>query len=146
MIVRKAVSEDIPSLANLIEELEYPCETEEMNERFKLIAEHSDYRTIVAETETGIAGLVGMQKSYAYECNGYYVRIVALIVSENHRNKRIGYQLMLEAEKWAKELGASHLMLNSGNRPERETAHRFYQNLGFVGKSTGFVKLIRTGE
>ena len=75
---------------------------------------------------------------------------------------------MLEAiEYWAVEQGASAIVLNSGeaeriprskgiiprnrakqpqeqsNRAERNAAHQFYKQQGFVGKSTGFSKKLQ---
>jgi len=49
---------------------------------------------------------------------------------------------MCEAEKWAMEQEATYIMLNSGRREERKVAHKFYLNMGYKDKSTGFSKLL----
>jgi hypothetical protein len=40
----------------------------------------------------------------------------------------------------ARRIGAIGIGLNSGNRPERAKAHRFYKDMGYVEKSIGFAK------
>ncbi len=42
-----------------------------------------------------------MVKGFYYELDGFYVRIVALVVDSNYRNKGIGKKLLEEAESWA---------------------------------------------
>ncbi|MCM3180665.1 GNAT family N-acetyltransferase [Cytobacillus horneckiae] len=69
-----------------------------------------------------------------YELDGLYVRIVVLVVDSNYRNKGIGKQLFEEAESWAKEIGATGIGLNCGNRPVRISAHKFYENDGYLEK------------
>jgi GNAT superfamily N-acetyltransferase len=65
---------------------------------------------------------------------------VAFIVDADYRRKGIGEKLMNEAEKWAIGQEVTYIMLNSGNREERKIAHRFYLNMGYKDKSTGFSK------
>src|SRR5690606_20179814 len=99
-----------------------------------------DYHTLLALYDAKVVGMIGLVKGYYYELDGLYVRIVALVVDSNHRNKGIGKQLLNEAEIWAKKIGATGIGLNSGNRPERINAHKFYKNSGYIEKSVGFAK------
>ncbi|WP_338059094.1 GNAT family N-acetyltransferase [Bacillus gaemokensis] len=69
-----------------------------------------------------------------------YVRIIALLVDEDFRNQGIGKRLIEAAEKWAIEQGVDSIGLNSGNCAEREHACQFFKYMGYVEKSTGFVK------
>nr|WP_276532448.1 tyrosine-type recombinase/integrase [Cytobacillus horneckiae] len=59
-----------------------------------------------------------------------------------HEKSEIGKQLLEEAESWAKEIGATGIGLNSGNRPERISAHKFYKNNGYLEKCVGFAKKV----
>ncbi|WP_454040619.1 GNAT family N-acetyltransferase [Cytobacillus horneckiae] len=72
--------------------------------------------------------------------DGLYVRIVVLVVDSNYRNKGIGKQLLEEAESWAKEIGATGIGLNCGNRPERISAHKFRENNVYLEKKHWFCK------
>jgi len=141
--IRYAVAQDIPALASLMTELGYPTTVAEMQQRFVQIQSHDDYATFVAVYQHEVVGMIGVFKNIYYEKNGIYARIAALVVNGAHRNKGIGKLLIQQAEKWAIEVGASALLLNSGNREERKVAHTFYQQQGFEPKTTGFVKALK---
>jgi GNAT superfamily N-acetyltransferase len=140
MEIRKATMNDIKEITNLMEHLGYPTTIEQMKKRFSNIESSPDYHTLLASYDDKIVGMIGLVKGYYYELDGLYVRIVALVVDSNHRNKGIGKQLLKEAEIWAKKIGATGIGLNSGNRPERINAHKFYKNSGYAEKSVGFAK------
>ncbi|WP_188208067.1 GNAT family N-acetyltransferase [Alkalibacillus aidingensis] len=139
-MIRPATSDDMVKLAYLIGELGYPTTEEEMKHRMEKINSSPEYKTLVKEKDGKLVGMIGMILGYHYENNDNYVRIVALVVDSDYRNQGIGEQLMDEAEKWAKQNEATKLVLNSGNRRERHTAHRFYIRRGFEAKATGFYK------
>ena len=140
MIIREATLDDVPELALLMEQLGYPTSSENMQLRFNNIETKPNYRTLVAEYEGNIVGMVGLSINYTYEIDGSYARILAFVVNSSYRNKGIGTKLIQEAEEWASRQGAIAIALNSGNRPERLAAHKFYTYMGYEGKSTGFVK------
>ncbi|MGX1450678.1 GNAT superfamily N-acetyltransferase [Cytobacillus horneckiae] len=68
--------------------------------------------------------------------NGAPLEVIQNLMDE------IGKQLLEEAESWAKEIGATGIGLNSGNRPERISAHKFYKNNGYLEKCVGFAKKV----
>lgn len=140
MEIRKATSQDISELALLMEELGYPTTIEQMKIRFNNIEATPNHYTLVAVYEGAVAGMIGFHTGVLYNDDGIYARVIALVVDSNYRSKGIGKLLLTEAEKYAKNLGATGIGLNSGNRSERERAHRFYKNMGYMAKSTGFVK------
>jgi GNAT superfamily N-acetyltransferase len=141
--IRTATTDDVPSLTLLMDDLGYTTTADEMQTRFSHINRHADYRTLVAISGNDeIAEMIGLIKSYYFEHNGMYIRVAALVVGKEHRNKGIGKILMLEAEKWALEIGAPTILLNSGNREERVAAFSFYQKMGYSIKSSGFVKVL----
>ncbi|WP_242634692.1 GNAT family N-acetyltransferase [Bacillus timonensis] len=111
-----------------------------MKKRFIKIKSSPDYQTLLASYDGKIVGMIGMVKGYYYEFDGFYVRILALVVDSNYRNKGIGKKILEEAEYWARTIGAIGIGLNSGNRTERMKAHKFYKNMGYVEKSIGFAK------
>lgn len=145
MITRKATAADIPAMARLTTELGYPTTPDELTIRFQHLSSQPDYHTVVAENDSGeVVGLIGLHKFLSWEFTGYRVRIIALVVLSSARQQGIGEALIEAAEAWAYELGAGGLMLNCGNRPERAAAHRFYQRMGFVARSTGYWKKLST--
>ncbi|GAB3221104.1 GNAT family N-acetyltransferase [Spirosoma arcticum] len=143
MILRDATPNDIPALLKLLTELGYPSTTEQMAVRLATITAHPDYRVLLANNQTEAVGLIGLSKNWSLEHDGCFVRIIALVVSQSARQQGIGEQLIRAAERWAIDTGATRLILNSGNRPEREAAHQFYPKIGFEGiTTTGYSKRI----
>src|SRR5699024_1718698 len=96
----------------------------------------------IAEKNGVIVGMIGMLLGFHYEKNENYVRIVALVVDSEYRKQGIGERLIEKAEEWAKEQGANKIVLNSGNRSERDDANDFYTRRVFEGSSTGFYKVL----
>ena len=140
MQIRTMKIEDTPDMEQLMHHLGYPTTTAQLHNRFQKLLKCRNYQTFVAETDEILVGFVGMVKQIAYEFDDPYVRVLALVVHERYRGQKIGQKLMKAAETWAIENGCTVVTLNSGNRPERIAAHKFYEHLGYVGKSTGFSK------
>lgn len=84
--------------------------------------------------------MIGMCYSEAYHTDESHVRIIAFVVEKSKHGNGIGRGLMEKAEQWAEERGAKTIMLNSGNREERQDTHDIYRHFGFEGKATGFYK------
>src|SRR5699024_299675 len=123
-------------------ELGYLTTTAELEFRCSQISSNSLYNTQIAEKNEVIVGMIVMMLDFHYEKNENYVRIVALVVDSEYRKQGIGERLIEKAEEWAKEQGANKIVLNSGNRSERDDAHHFYTRQGFVGSATGFYKVL----
>lgn len=140
MDIRLMNREDISNMDVLMNQLGYPSSNLQIQERFLKILSLSEYETFVAEINGKLVGFVGMCKQFAFEFDGPYVRVLALVVHEDFRRKNIGQSLMSAVEDWAKKNHCTAITLNSGNREERIAAHEFYKNLGYSGKSTGFSK------
>jgi N-acetylglutamate synthase-like GNAT family acetyltransferase len=90
MIIREASASDIGALTDLMIQLGYPSTFENMKTRFSKIEQHPDYQTLIAVYDDKIIGMIGLSKSYFYEKDGFYIRILALVVDSNYRNKGIG--------------------------------------------------------
>ena len=140
VIIRDAQMDDVEELTLLMTDLGYPTTLEEFRVRFENITAHPDYRTIVAVVNGEMVGMAGLSKNIFYEMNGMYMRIVAFVVKQSSRKLGIGKLLIEASEKWALEQGLSTVVINSGNRTERDAAHAFYQKMGYAIKSSGFVK------
>ena len=140
MNIRPATLADAPAMAELTTQLGYPTTAEQMRNRFAVIDAHTDYRTLLAENETGVVGLIALVKGLSWEHDELYIRVISLVVSSRARRQRAGERLIASAERWATETGAARLVLNCGNRPERAAAHEFYGRMGFAARSTGYQK------
>ena len=137
---------DTAALTMLMNELGYPTTHAEMKARFKAIEGHHDYKTILAVNGANVVGMAGLAKGIFYEKNGMYIRIVAFVVKQNHRRPGIGEALITATENWAAEQGIHTIYINSRNADERKAAYSFYQKMGYVIKSSGFVKQLSYGH
>lgn len=138
LIIRDMVPDDYKALKPLIDELGYPSTEDEIKERLQNIIIDKNFKTLLAELNGKIVAFIGLLKSYGYEINGPYIRIMALVVAEEYRNQGIGTQLIKVAEEWAQQNGATIITLNSGLK--RMDAHRFYEHMGFRIKGYSFIK------
>lgn len=138
IFIRDIIDEDYEILADLIEELGYPSNKNNISERLYEINSNKYYKTLVAEVDNKVVGFIGLCKLYAYEYDGEYIRIISLVVNEKYRGKGIGTFLLKSAEKWAISEGAIAIALNSGIK--REKAHEFYYGNGYKIKGYSFSK------
>lgn len=141
--VRAFLPKDAEALATLTTELGYPTTTAQMTTRMEAISALADHWTFVAVSEGVIAGYVGMSKQFFWEQDGHFIRIQALVVKKEFRRHGVGKLLIETAEQLAGFNDAKMLMLNCGNREERQSAHLFYPEMGFEAKSTGYVKRMK---
>jgi len=139
--LRLAEYKDFKALTELTCELGYETTIEQMEERMDVISKLENYWTYVAELEQQIVGYIGLVKSYSWEHDGHFLRIAALVVKKDWREKGVGKELILFSEKFAKDINARTIVLNCGTRDERKSAHLFYPKMGFEAKSIGYQKL-----
>jgi GNAT superfamily N-acetyltransferase len=129
--IREFSLDDIEAVVDLMSHLGYPTSVDAMARRMNLISSDPAYHTLVAEYENEIAGFVGIRKVLLYESDHVAVQVAALVTKPEYRGMGIGRSLIKGAEEWARCNGASSIYLTSGDRPERENAHRFYRHLGY---------------
>lgn len=98
------------------------------------------YCTYIAELEGKVVSMAGLRLLYGYEGDQPVAQISALVTKSEYRGMGIGTRLMQQAETWARQNGAGAMVLTSGNRPEREAAHHFYQQLGYAVTGVRFSK------
>jgi len=110
-------------------------------ERFQRIAGDPNWVVFVAEADDQTVGFISAEwRALLHHRPGSYAEIMALAVSSRHRRTGAGSSLAAAAEAWARDKGASELILHSQMR--REGAHLFYERQGFEKKSYFFRKIL----
>jgi GNAT superfamily N-acetyltransferase len=142
IVIRNFEWPDLHSVTVLTNELGYPTTLEQMKIRMEQILQLENYWTLVAEADGHVVGYIGINKNYFWEQDGNFMRIQALVVKNEYRRHHVGQKLIEAAEKHARQLKSRLMILNSGNRAEREAAHQFYPKMGYEGKSTGYEKIL----
>jgi ribosomal protein S18 acetylase RimI-like enzyme len=132
--IRRAKLSDAPALAALMCELGYETSNVEMHSRLQAILTNASYRTIVAEIDNKLCGMIGTLTHASHEHNDRSGKIIALVVSKQQRRNGVGRALIAAAEKNFARRGVTRVTLTT--RFEREAAHQFYEAFGY--SKTGF--------
>ncbi len=136
--IRDGKLSDAVELAALMCELGYETTTAEMESRLISILKDPRYKTLVAQIEGRICGMLGTVSASSYLHNDLSGRIIALVVSRESRQRGIGARLITAAEKNFIQRGITRVTLTT--RFEREKAHQFYEKLGYARTGFRFAK------
>ncbi len=138
MTVRELVAGDLPGLAPLLLHLGVSIDGEELARRHARLDVPGN-RAWVCESDGELVGWLHAQERPSLTTDAT-VEITALVVAPAARRRGCGRALMQAAERWAKERGCVAVALRSG--VDRDQAHRFYERLGYVVRSTAH-KLVK---
>jgi len=127
--LRPARISDAIAIAALTRELGYPVEDEVMRARLASMLAREDQRIVVAELDGDVVGWLQVIANEALE-SGFRAEIVGLVVAARARRRGLGQQLVVNAERWARERGAPALVVRSNL--QRIESHAFYLALGYT--------------
>jgi len=134
LTIRDASLSDAAALAALMCELGYETTNTEMRQCLKSILTDARFRTFVAEIDNTVCGMIGTLTHASHEHNDLSGKIIALVVSKEHRRSGVGRALVAAAEKDFAKRKVTRVSLTT--RFTREEAHQFYEALGY--SRTGF--------
>jgi GNAT superfamily N-acetyltransferase len=138
--IREAHTEDAEAVASLLAELGYTDEPKRVAERIERFAGEPASRFLVADGGDRLLGLASATiLPLAHEA-GSWCRLSALVVTEGQRRSGVGRALVEAVEAWARAEGCRYVEVTSGERPERKTAHLFYERLGYEPVSKRYLK------
>jgi len=140
-IIRDAKLTDAPAL---VCELGYKTTPAEMRRRLKSILDDVNYRTLVAEVDGKVCGMIGTLAYASYEHNDPSGRILAVVTLANARRREIGRALIASAEKAFVQKAVTRVSLDT--RLTRKDAHQFYESLGYERNGWRFVKQLSVSD
>ena len=146
MMIRKATIDDTPAIAQLYREQfkemarlipDFIKEGDQSTEFLVNTITNDNSDILVYEDGDAVVGFILLQAKtrpdFAFVIPGKFCYIMDIIVTEKHRNKGFGTELMFSAKAWAKEQGCSFVNLDVlANNPR---AIRLYGKLGFMPKA-----------
>lgn len=122
------MAEDAERFAALLTDEGYPAGTTDLAARIARFST-ADACVLAAEASGEVIGFIAFHVMPRFETDERFARIVALVVDPGVRARGIGRQLMTEAERVAREAGASFLEVTAGHhRPE---ARKLFESLGY---------------
>jgi len=128
----------------LVCELGYKTTPAEMRRRLKSILDDVNYRTLVAEVDGKVCGMIGTLAYASYEHNDPSGRILAVVTLANARRRGIGRALIASAEKAFAQKAVTRVSLDT--RLTRKDAHQFYESLGYERNGWRFVKQLSVSD
>ena len=128
--LRVATEADVGPMAELTTQLGYPVETDVLRARLVAVRSRTDDEVLVAvDASDRPLGWVHVRRLALLETSDRAC-INGLVVDDAHRSAGLGAALVAGAERWARERGATAMIVRS--RSTRERAHRFYERIGYV--------------
>jgi len=143
LIIRESTENDIPSILNLLYELERPRPLDDNEIKIfknKIQDYFSDsHKTIlVSEKEKEIVGIVSIIYLQRLNRAKLEMYIPELIVTEKFRYSGVGKKMIQYCIDIAKKKGCYRIRLESGN--QRKESHIFYKSIGFEQSALSFTK------
>jgi GNAT superfamily N-acetyltransferase len=126
--VRKATSDDAPSIARLSSRLGYPASDVEMHARICSLINSPTHAVYVAASDGSVLGWVTGELRLSLE-TGPRVEITGLVVDATARRQGTGRALVASIEQWALRSHGKMVLVRSN--VARAESHPFYAQLGY---------------
>jgi GNAT superfamily N-acetyltransferase len=124
-------------LATLLAHLGYPADAADVSARLQRLRAAGD-DAFVAESDGVVVGLAAVHSRVVLHAAHPVAQLTALVVPPDARGRGIGRALVARVERWARELGATRLVVTTALH--RAEAPRFYERLGFDHTGRRYVK------
>lgn len=138
--VRPAGPGDAAAIARLLTALGYPCDARDAAARVQAVQADRRQQLLLACIDGVGCGLLGLDVLYYLPLGAPTCRITALVVLPDMQRRGVGRRLIREAERRARQAGATRLELVSA--AHRQDAHAFYRAQGFGEGALRFVKAL----
>ena len=124
-MTRRATPQDLPAIADLARQLGYPDGGRHLAE----ICARDNHAVFVALESNRVVGFIHVCTMLSLDSEPHG-EIRSLVVDEAHRGRRIGEQLVSEAEKWTRSRSLGRIRVRSN--VIRDRARGFYERLGYA--------------
>jgi GNAT superfamily N-acetyltransferase len=137
-VLREATTADAPRIGALLAALGYPGTAGFLDARLDQLLAHPEARTLVAEDEDGVCGVLSLHFIPQLALAGDFCRISYFCIDAGARGQGIGQALEQEAARIAAQRGCDRIEVHCHAR--RTEAHRFYARQGYVESPKYLVK------
>jgi GNAT superfamily N-acetyltransferase len=130
---------DLPEVLLLADQLGYPGELKQIEERFFLLSQLHHHHLCKYKQDGKILGWMHLEKVNDL-IEETKLEVKALVVDQNSRGKGVGHALIEYAKKWGNAEGMDTIYLSCNIL--RDQTHKFYKREGFsLSKTSHFFEL-----
>lgn len=135
--IRPATLADAPTIATLAGELGYPTTPRDASNRLQTVLHDPEQAVFVAQAPS--SRVVAWVHVFVARCvlADPFSDVGGLVVAHEFRGRGIGQQLVERALTWTHDQGLSSIRIRTN--VVRESAHSFYESLGFRREKTQHV-------
>lgn len=137
VVLRPAEPGDAERIAALFTDEGYPAGPSDVVARLERLA-GSGARVVVADLDGTVLGFIALAIVPRFEHDDRFARILALVVDADARERGVGRQLMDEAERYGREVGAAFVEVTAGHH--RPDARRLYESVGYDASVTSYLR------
>ena len=127
MEIRHYQPSDLKKLLPLYVDLGYPTDKRSLEKRLSHLLKQPNYQLQVALLDDRVVGFIGFSKMYFFERDGFYYRILALVVGKSYRHQGLATLLLKKLIDQKGQRQPVGLLVDKGN----PGAERLYRSLGF---------------
>lgn len=132
--IRPAEASDAAVIAQLLDQLGYPTDADEVAARLERLSTSAADQVLVAQRGRQVLAVASIHFMDYFHRGELLCKITAFVVKEDCRGQGIGSALLCRIEQIARERGCQRMELTSAL--DRRPAHAFYQGKGY--KKAGF--------
>ncbi len=135
--IRKATTADAARLAELLTDEGYPAGAGDLEARLERFASEFS-QVLVADAQGEALGFIALHVVPRFEHDDRIVRVMALIVDAEARERGVGHLLMEQAERVGRAVDAAFVEVTAGHH--RPDARRLYESLGYESGVTTYLR------
>lgn len=139
MVIRAGSTTDSSSLNELLTQLGYPQQTDDVIEATETYNKEG-YHLLVAEIDGSVVGFASLHWFDMFHSRGKMGRITAICTAEGSRSMGIGGKLVLASEEFLKTKGCVKVEVTCNLK--RTLTHEFYLKSGYSIDSKRFIKIL----
>ena len=139
LTIREARIKDAEQISYLLDELGYPNSRSFSESKIRKLSKSNNDVVVVAVKDNKVVGVAHLHNAELFHEMGKIGRIMAIVIDKNHQRIGVGKRLTRYLEKIARDNGCAKMEVTDNIR--RNSAHEFYQKLGYLEKPKRFIKI-----
>ncbi len=138
LTIRRAHSADAEKIQDLLCQLGYSVDVDQMEKRLRSVESGSTDVALVAEEDGHVIAVTSLHVFELFHQPGLIGRITSFVVDVAARGKGVGSTLLAAADEFFRSVGCIRAEVTSGDH--RPSAHAFYESQGYLADERRFLK------